>query len=209
MAGLNEFGGLKEKGMDRILALSDGVFAFAVTLMVLDLAVPAYEANLNPDSLGILLAAEWPAFFNYILSFFIVSIWWNGHHRNFEYIDKYDGTLKALNLVLLLFITLVPYFTKLHSQWFYSSIANALYAADMTAAATCLALIWWYASRKRRLLVEGVHVMTIKRLRMASLVPPVLFTLSIPLAFINVWLPMVAWFATIPAAMIVRRRYRK
>ena len=105
MAEIDEFKELRERGLDRILGLSDGIFA--ITLMVLDLAVPAIGqrgASAPPS----LLAGDSVSFINYFLSFTIIAIWWNAHHRNFEYINDYNGLLKILNLMVLLSITLVP-----------------------------------------------------------------------------------------------------
>jgi len=128
MAELDEYRLTRGRGLDRILALSDGVFAFPLTLLVLDLVVPAFAANQSISVLPGLLAGEWSGFFNYFLSFAMIAVWWNNHQRYFEYVKGYDGSLKALNLLMLLTITLIPFFTKLLDAWIVSPVAVSLYA---------------------------------------------------------------------------------
>lgn len=109
MAELDEFREAKQRGLNRLLALSDGVFAFALTLLVLDLVVPVFAPNQGVSVLPGLLAGELTGFFNYFLSFAMIAVWWNTHQRYFEYVKGYNGSLKALNLLTLLTITLIPF----------------------------------------------------------------------------------------------------
>jgi uncharacterized membrane protein len=207
MAEIDEFKELRERGLDRILGLSDGIFAFAITLMVLDLAVPAIGQG-GTSALPSLLASESVSFINYFLSFAIIAIWWNAHHRNFEYINDYNGLLKVLNLMVLLSITLVPFFTKLLDAWNLTPFATALYAMDQGLAGLFLALTWWYATKKHRFVDSRLNQRAIDRIRLSSFIAPIVFFVSIPLAFISQWLCWVSWFAMIPVTFYIRRRYK-
>jgi uncharacterized membrane protein len=213
MAELDEFRGSVEKGLDRILALSDGVFAFAITLLVLDLVVPFYSPNQDISSLPSLLAGEWESFFNYFLSFAMIAIWWNTHQRYFEHVRSYDGRLKALNLLVLLTITLIPFVTKLYDSWNAAPFATALYAFDQGAAGTFLALTLRHVTKNRDFIDRRLDQKTVNRMRITSIIPPIFFFLSIPLAYIGFFFwstPRVAWiswYATIPIAFIMRRKY--
>jgi len=213
MTELDEFGERKGRGLDRILALSDGVFAFALTLLVLDLVVPAFAPNQGVLVLPSLLAGEWSGFFNYFLSFAMIAVWWNNHQRYFEYVKGYDGNLKALNLLTLLTITLIPFFTKLLDAWIVSPVAVALYALNQGGTGTFLALIWRYVTKDRRFIEGRVDQKTVNRLRITSTIPPVVFFLSIPLAYIGFFFlstPQVAWivwYAIFPISYFVRRKY--
>jgi uncharacterized membrane protein len=207
MAELEEFKNLKERGLDRILGLSDGIFAFAITLMVLDLAVPVMRQG-GGYSLPSLLVGESVSFVNYFLSFSIIAIWWNAHHRNFEYINGYDGLLKMLNLMVLLSITLVPFFTKLLDAWNLTPFATALYAMNQGLAGLFLSLTWWYATRNHRFVDSHLSQRIINRVRIASVIAPIVFFVSIPLALISQSLCWASWFAMIPATYYVRKRYQ-
>ena len=83
-------------GLDRILAISDGVFAFAVTLLVLDLFVPVLSSGATSGDLGQALSKEYASFVSYLLSFFIAGVWWNAHHRNFSFLRYTDSRLRWL-----------------------------------------------------------------------------------------------------------------
>jgi uncharacterized membrane protein len=209
MAELDEFRRPEEKGLDRILALSDGVFAFALTLLVLDLVVPAFGTNQDLSALPKLLASEYTSFFSYFLSFTMIAVWWNNHHRYFEYVHGYDGRLKALNFLVLLTITLIPLFTKLLDTWNLAPFATALYASDQGAAGTFLALTWWHVTKDRGFIDKHLDQKTIYRMRVTSIIPPVFFFLSIPVGYVAPAVAWISWYAIFPISYIVRRRYSK
>src|SRR6185437_983777 len=92
----------------RLEAFSDGVFAVAITLLALDLAVAGPEGH---GPLAEQLYHKWPAFLAYLISFFMIGIIWVNHHALVRQITKVDRTLLFLNLVLLLFVVLIPFST--------------------------------------------------------------------------------------------------
>jgi uncharacterized membrane protein len=113
----------------RLEAFSDGVFAVAITLLALDLTVegPGHGRLLNQ------LYDKWPAFLAYLLSFFMIGIVWVNHHALVRSIIKVDRRLLFLNLVLLLFVVLIPFTTATEAEYFPDNggdarLAMALYA---------------------------------------------------------------------------------
>ncbi|MGA7988716.1 MAG: TMEM175 family protein [Candidatus Dormiibacterota bacterium] len=114
---------------NRLEAFSDGVIAVAITLLALDLAVPGP----GHGSLLDLLGERWPEFAAYAVSFFTVGIIWVNHHARFNLIVSVDRTLLFLNLVLLLFVVLIPFATATAAAYLTagsedSHVAMALYA---------------------------------------------------------------------------------
>jgi len=99
----------------RLEAFSDGVFAVAITLLALDLAVAGPEGH---GSLAGQLYDKWPAFLAYLISFFMIGIIWVNHHALVRQITKVDRTLLFLNLVLLLFVVLIPFSTSTVADYF-------------------------------------------------------------------------------------------
>jgi len=99
----------------RLEAFSDGVFAVAITLLALDLTVagPAGHGSLTDQ-----LQEKWPAFLAYLISFFMIGIVWVNHHVLVRSIIKVDRTLLFLNLVLLLFVVLIPFATAVVADYF-------------------------------------------------------------------------------------------
>jgi uncharacterized membrane protein len=99
----------------RLEAFSDGVFAVAITLLALDLTVAGPE---GPGGLVDQLHGKWPAFLAYLISFFMIGIIWVNHHALVRQITKVDRTLLFLNLVLLLFVVLIPFSTATVADYF-------------------------------------------------------------------------------------------
>jgi uncharacterized membrane protein len=137
----------------RLEAFSDGVFAIAITLLVLELHVPdAPRGRLWHGLVG-----EWPHFAAYLSSFLIIGIMWVNHHSMFKQIRRTDRSLLFLNLLLLLWTALLPFPTgliadKLGEGGIDAKVAEAVYSANLTLAAIAFSLIWTYAVRRQRLI---------------------------------------------------------
>jgi len=137
----------------RLEAFSDGVFAIAITLLVLELRVPDVERG----RLWHGLVDEWPQFAAYLSSFFVIGIMWVNHHSMFKQIRRSDRSLLFLNLLLLLWTALLPFPTGLIARnlgegGIDAKVAEAVYGANLTLAAIAFSLIWAYAVRGRRLI---------------------------------------------------------
>jgi uncharacterized membrane protein len=147
----------QDQETSRIEAFSDGVFAIAITLLVLELKAPAEDvAN---GELWEHLRAEWPQFGAYLTSFAIIGVMWVNHHSMFNQIVRADRGLMFLNLLLLLWTAVLPFPTALVSQYLVrggadAHVAAAVYSANLTLAAIAFSLIWAYAVRHGRLLAR-------------------------------------------------------
>ncbi len=119
-------------GPERLGAFSDGVIAIIITIMVLDLHTP------HENSLGAFLAL-WPTLLAYVLSYAIVAIVWVNHHHLVHHARRANGPLLWTNLLLLFFVSLIPFFTKWIAEAHLAPIATALYAANFVL--TCAAFI--------------------------------------------------------------------
>ena len=196
-------------GLDRILAISDGVFAFAVTLLVLDLVVPALSPGASSADLWQALSKEWVSFLSYLTSFFIAGIWWNAHNRNFRSIRDSDSTLRWLNLLFLLWIALLPFFTKILDQYNTLQIAVVLYAADQAAAGIFMGLTWWYASRNHRLVDRNLKKSTMRSRSLNNAIAPLIFIISMGISFVSPIIATYSWLAIFPVLFVMHRLERK
>jgi len=134
----------------RLEAFSDGVFAVAITLLALDLAVPG--PGHGNDSLAQQLGDRWPTYAAYVLSFFVIGIMWVNHHALFKSFARADRTLLFLNLTLLLFIVAVPFGTSTVAEYlreggFDAKVAAAVYAAIFLGAAISFNAIFAWSLR--------------------------------------------------------------
>jgi uncharacterized membrane protein len=136
----------------RLEAFSDGVFAVAITLLALDLAVDGP----GHGSLAHQLADHWPSFVSYVVSFFIVGITWVNHHALVDTFVKVDRKLLFLNLLLLLFVVAIPFATSTMATYLRSGgndahVAAALYGAVLEGMGVSFGLIFvWSLRRDRR-----------------------------------------------------------
>ncbi len=129
---------------ERTAAFSDGVFAVAITLLVLNLHGPA-----PGEPIGALLHEEAAALLLFVASFFIVGIKWMNHHAMFRHIRRVDNPLLLLNLLLLLGVTAVPFTTVLLAGYVgtpFAAQAALVYAGVWTFNGIVWTLVWWYAS---------------------------------------------------------------
>jgi uncharacterized membrane protein len=152
--------GVNETG--RVEAFSDGVFAIAITLLILEIQVPA---NAPDHALARELVRLWPSYLAYIASFMTIGVMWLNHHRLFTLIQKSDDGLIGINLMLLFGVTWIPFPTALlaaHLGGRGERIAGILYAGSFFYIALIFALLRWYATANG-LMVQHGDVRGIKR----------------------------------------------
>jgi uncharacterized membrane protein len=128
----------------RMEALSDGIFAIASTLLVLDLAVPAVSSDVAEK-----LRRQWPIYVAYLVSFATIGQAWLGHSVITEYLERADAILFRLNLVLLFFVSLLPFPTHMLAEYFTSDtaerIAVTVYGLNLLAISGFTSVLWHYA----------------------------------------------------------------
>jgi uncharacterized membrane protein len=188
---------MDEKETGRIEAFSDGVFAIAITLLVLDMKVP--HANVLPVNGGLLsvLLQQWPAYLSYFISFVTILIIWVSHHRLFTYIKRSNDMFLFLNGLLLMFVALVPFPTALLSQYVnteYSPVVTAIYSGTYMAIAAIFNIIWLYASNNKRLLSKRADPCVVQNITKQYLFGPPLYLLAFLLSFISPPLSVAACF---------------
>jgi TMEM175 potassium channel family protein len=133
----------------RLEAFSDGVFAIAVTLLVLDIAVPASaEAHLLRS-----VADLWPSYLAYVVSVSTIGAMWLGHNAITEYLERTDVGFVRLNLLLLLFIAFLPFPTRLFAEFIGKDsperVAATIYGLSLLLASALLLVLWRYALRNQ------------------------------------------------------------
>ncbi|MGI8586207.1 MAG: TMEM175 family protein [Chloroflexia bacterium] len=195
----------------RVEAFSDGVFAFAITLLVLELKVPTD----SPGSGGLLdtLFKQWPVFLAFLTSFATVGIMWMNHNKLFLQIKRIDHWLIVLNLLLLLTVTFVPFPTEVLAEYIEGPdqhIAAMIYSGAFLLIAICFNLLWRYASYKDRLLDEKADPEVTKRITRDYAFGPMLYIVALGLATINAGLSvalnlLLAVFFALPHRDALRR----
>jgi uncharacterized membrane protein len=188
-----------DEGIGRILALSDGVFAIALTLLILDIAVPATTSD---DELGKALLHLWPRYLAYLLSFLVIARFWVIHHQTFRLIVRDNATLVWLNFLLLLFIAFLPFPTAVLGAHERSPAAAVLYAVALCLTSGSSAAYLWYATGRGNLLRPDVRRGQIRAMRARSLSGPVFFALTVPVAAFVPYVAEALWVFAFPLARI-------
>ena len=173
--------------LGRIEAFSDGVFAIAITLLVLEIHVP--EGSRRTGSGGP-CSTQWPAYASYVVSFFVIGIIWINHHAVFDHLARADRPLLFLNLLLLLFVAVLPFPTNLLATYMQEGgaderVAAIVYAGTMTGMGAAFGALWSYASRHGRLLGETLSPTEVSRLTRRFTIGAPVYLLSMLVALVS------------------------
>ena len=180
-------------GIERMGAFCDGVFAIAMTLLVLELRVPSADVVAR-DGLWHALGGHWSSYGAFALSFAVIGIMWANHHSLFRYIGRTDHTFSMLNLALLFFTVVLPFPTAVLATYLPSvearTPATVLYGANLVATAICFNLLWHYAIRGRRLLRPDADQQLVDAVTREYRLGPTLYGAATLLAFVSVWISL-------------------
>ena len=170
-------------GPGRLEAFSDGVFAIAATLLILEVGVDTSRGNLSSQ-----LAHIWPAYLAYVTTFLIIGIIWINHHHCVSLIGRVDRPFLFVNLLLLLTVSFMPFPTKLVAQYLQKPDereAVIAYATTMTVMAIIYNVWWRYARTNRRLIADSVPDSALAAVDRAFNPGVALYALTLGVAFIS------------------------
>jgi uncharacterized membrane protein len=137
----------KEKvvSKSRLEALSDGLFAIVLTLLVFDL-IPCIADVETEVELRAAFVAVWPQFVSFAISFIVISIIWVAHHTYFQAVTRVDEVQLWLNLLVLFCLSLIPFSASLLGEHHNLSTAGMIYGLNVAACVCAMMLNWWYAT---------------------------------------------------------------
>ncbi|MGB9977732.1 TMEM175 family protein [Methanobacterium sp.] len=167
----------------RIEALVDGIFAIAMTILVLTLAVPDVTGPLSNYAVQNALYGIFPSFYTLVMSFLLLALFWTLQHRIFHRIKQVDTVMLWINLIWLLFIVLVPFFASLTGKYPQFAISHVLSNLNMFGIALFLYLCWHYAS-KRDFIHEKVDDNEVTSIRVDIIIFLIITLSALVLSFI-------------------------
>lgn len=177
---------INERETIRLEIFSDGIFAIAITLLIIDVRAPGHSENLLHDTLS-----EWPAFLGYVISFLTILVIWMNHHALFKQIYRVDRLFILINGLLLMVVTFINYPTSLVALYLNTSqhqTAMVIYSGTYVLIALLFQFLLYYASHKNRLLAPNVDFKIVKDFSKAYKFGPILYFIALLAAFINVYL---------------------
>jgi len=169
----------------RIEAFSDGVFAIAITLLILEIRVPHAADAATDAGLWAALGALWPSYLAFFLSFFVILVMWVNHHELIRLVQRVDYQLMFANGLVLLFVTFVPFPTAVLAQYLDTGAARAA-VAFYCGTFFVMSLSWqllFTAMHARRLLAAEVDASTVSRIRRAYRLGPAVYAVATAVAF--------------------------
>ena len=170
----------------RIEALSDGVFAVAMTLLIIDIRVPDLALGPGMPELGRAVLQLWPHFASYAVSFLIVGLYWVSHHLLFDLIRRADRGLMWINLLFLLFVVVIPFSTALLSRYHDNRFAVFFYGGNLILVGLALQTLWTYATTNHRLVDRELAAHTIRLGTVRLMAVPLIGVLAMTLTLIRV-----------------------
>ena len=177
---------------ERVETFSDGVFAIAITLLILIIQPPRSGAHLGHELLRL-----WPSYLAYAISFLTIGIMWVNHHTIFQHFERVDRPLLFLNIALLLLIAFVPFPTRVVAEFVRSDAdrraAALLYGTTLTITAVFFFAVWWYGSR--RLLRADADRREVSGITRSYLPGAPTYALATALAFVNATVSLIVFAA--------------
>ncbi len=194
-----------EMGLERIVFFSDAVMAIAITLLALDIRVPAIPLETAQTELPAQLKAMVPRFTRLVVSFVIIGVYWLSHHRYFEFIRRYDRRLIMINLLFLLCIILIPFATNMLGAYPLLPLPYVIYSLMVAVLGFSMWGIWVYATHHHRLVDPKLDARLIRGTAIRALFAPITFLLSIPVALVNPTEAIMVWFMSPVVVLIISR----
>lgn len=189
----------------RVLAFSDGLFAIAMTLLIVAVAVPHIGDGASIHQMADALNDLVPAFTSFFISFAVIGRYWLAHHQFVSLLRSMNQSFVALNLLYLAFIAFLPFPTALLGEYFENPLSIVLYAINVGLVSGMEVVL--FRSAYRNDLLQRQPTPEVYRFGVvASLSPVFFFAISIPIAFASTTIAVLTWFLTIPLGAWLERR---
>jgi uncharacterized membrane protein len=177
---------IQGQSLERLAALSDGIFAVAMTLLVLDLHVPIKEVVHSEGQLQTALLALAPQFIAYLMSCLTLGIFWAGQQTQLNHIARGSRDLTWIHIAFLFTVSVLPFSTRLLAEFIGFRTALLLYWLNIFALGAILYTSWWYAA-KADLLKDDVAPEIRRAVRRRIVIAQALYAFGAALCFFNTY----------------------
>ena len=182
---------------NRLETLADGIFAIAMTILVLELRVPAPPADLWTE-----LVALAPRFATFVISFVVLGVYWFAHHQTFYFLVRVNRTLVWLSILFFMGVALVPFVASVLGAYSQHPIALSLYGLVLSLVAAVGYVIWWYITGDRGLVDETLDPDLVRKVRTWIAIGPLISLVAVGLAFVSPTISLLVYLA-LPALFIL------
>lgn len=191
-----------ELSKSRVEALSDGIFAIAMTLLILEFKLPDLPHNASSLQVAPALIRLWPKFATYAVSFISLGIYWIGHHNMYHAIRRTDRVLLWLNILFFMFVSFLPFSTSVLNAFPEAQVTPLFFGANLTAIGWLLFLQWTYASWQRDMIAPFVPPGYRNAIRSRFLAIPLVATATMLICFWSIPITLAVYLLLMPFYMI-------
>jgi uncharacterized membrane protein len=191
-----------EIGKNRIEALSDGIFAIVMTLLILEIHVPKLSPDASNVEVAPALIALWPKFASYMVTFVSLGFFWVGHHIMYHTIRRADRTLLWLNIFFFMFVSLLPFSTSVLNAFPQAFIAPLFFGANLAVIGWILFFQWSYVTSQPDMLADFVSAEYRKTVSSRMLIVPTATTLTAVFCFWSVGISLAIYLLLLPLYML-------
>ncbi|MGY3054706.1 putative membrane protein [Pedobacter sp. UYEF25] len=214
---MSEHGDLKKEfQVERMVLFTDAVFAIAITLLVIEIRAPIILPYSSFSQTAEQLLELVPRFMGFIMSFFVIAIYWRSHHRLFSFLKSYDDKIIWLNFFFLFFIVLMPFSSSYYSENASFQLPYYFYSINVSMIGLLNYFMLSFIIKNRGRISEGLdHIKTRRLARCRTLIVPVIFFFGFmldlimqPLGsihYLSRWSPILIW----PAIVLLNRHFGK
>lgn len=192
----------------RIEALTDGTFAIAMTILVLELSVPQLLGSTTPGEHPTSFLDMWGEFYIYVLGFIVLGVYWVLHSYMFHFINRSDGVLMWLNILFLVLAALVPFSTKVlevnevlfagpESEW---TTAGLFFTAMTVGTILLLLVMWQYATRGYRLVDDDIDERIISAMNRVILIGVSIMSIG---TIFSYFFPLAGWLGFVALVYVI------
>ena len=176
----------RDSRLERLIFLSDGVYAIALTLLAIELVLPESSADLHDRELLKSLLESWPKVLAFLTSFTVIANFWVGHNVLFQHVRRFDGGMMWLALLQLLCVAFIPFPTSVIGSHISDPVAQQFYFSTLLVAGLVMAALWWYMTSRRRVLEPDLSPQFIRRTHVISAIMPMILLILMVLVAVGI-----------------------
>lgn len=195
--------------LTRLIGFSDNVYAFAITLLVLQLRLPSQPIATDAELWSLVADQLQPDLIGFFIGFAVIGLFWAIHHRDFLIIDRQDAGLRTINLVHLMLIAVMPFASLVLSTYDRYVSATVLYSVCAGLASASLVALLAYACQGHRLVDPAIPTEDLHLRQLMGVVPTVGFALAIPVALVNPTAAQLLWIVPFAGTRVARVHLRR
>lgn len=203
----------KQFQLERIILFSDAVFAIAITLLIIEIKIPHIEGVVTPEVVVRELNHKWPDLVAFLLSFAVIGQFWTSHHRLFGHVIDYTPKLLWLNLLMLLWVVLMPFSTYLIMEYGNIDIVWLWYSCNLALISLSIYFLWKYIGKNPQLSFMATDKLFMQHAYTRAVLVTAIFLAGgllalIPSDFFKV-LSRCIFFLIFPILGLLKRRFTK